>query len=61
MSELLRDILKKKYPLFERTKNLSIDDILDWVLWPKFMKIFCKLLPSFHSFNLICSKPKIKW
>lgn len=36
MTLLLGDILKKKYS----NRKLSIDDILEWKVWPGFMRIF---------------------
>ena len=37
MAKLLGGIIKKKY---SGKGNLSIDDILEWEVWPGLMKIF---------------------
>ena len=34
----LGHILKKKYPNFK--DELSLDELLDWDLWPGFLKIY---------------------
>ena len=45
VGSLLGRVLKKKYPnLNVRFENIciSFDDLLDWPLWPNFIKLFGK-------------------
>ena len=37
--KLLGDILKKKYPNFRNDKAIPLIDLLEWDLWPGFLKI----------------------
>ena len=37
---LLGRILKKKYPDVHDRSSISLDDLLEWPLWPNFIKIF---------------------
>ena len=41
ISSLLENVLKKKYPHFD-SKNFTIEDILEWDLWPIFMRMYGK-------------------
>ena len=40
MSEILRNMLNKKYPHFSEDHPPSIDDILEWEYWPSFVRIY---------------------
>ena len=40
MSEILRNMLNKKYPNFSEDHPPSIDDILEWEYWPSFVRIY---------------------
>ena len=52
MADLLGNMLKKKYPNFNM-KQFSIDDILEWKLWPGFMKIYGKYYRLHHITHYI--------
>lgn len=42
--KLISTIIKQKYPNFNDAvvPEVPFDDLLDWELWPSFLKIFCK-------------------
>ena len=46
VSELLSNMLKRKYPKYNADDSLNIDDILGWELWHGFMKIYGMYLCS---------------
>ena len=40
LSEILRNMLMKKYPDFSEDNPPSIDEILEWEYWPSFVRIY---------------------
>ena len=40
LSEILRNMLNKKYPDFSEKHPPSIDEILEWEYWPSFVRIY---------------------
>ena len=55
MSKLLGDMLEKKYPNFN-PDSFDIDNILDWKLWPGFMKLYGMYIDyDYIILNIFCS------
>lgn len=48
LSTLFADMLEKKYPYFD-PDSFNIDNIMDWKLWPGFMKLYGLLLKLLHQ------------
>ena len=42
----LGNILKRKYPNFSQEEKFPLENLLDWDLWPGFIKI--------HGIGVIC-------
>ena len=38
--ELLENILKKKFPNFDDKSEIPFKDLLEWDMWPGFLKIY---------------------
>lgn len=56
MGNLLGKLLKKKYPNLhpdnEDQIGISFDDLLDWTLWPNFIKLYGKIEIAYISYYL---------
>ena len=40
VAKLFGDLLKKRYPHFEKKYEVPLIDLLEWDLWPGFLKIY---------------------
>ena len=61
MGNLLGKLLKKKYPKLHPDNQdqivISFDDLLDWELWPNFIKLYGKIEIAYISYyhtGLVC-------
>ena len=43
---LLGNLLQKKYRNFKETDEIPVIDLLEWDLWPGFLKIYGKCIKS---------------